>query len=344
MENSLVVSNGVGEVQEAVKTFMGLVDEWLATPKMQNNRKPKTRETYRATLLLFSDWLSQRQIVSPTEGNLIEWLNEKNQKTGKELEPATKNLRLSAVKGFYGWLKSEFGDRVIDITKGQESYEDSREHKRGFLLDEQMKQLMRAIDTANLRGKRKKLSKHDEMMIEIRRVRDRAIVGTLLTVGLRAVEIQRLRIKDKYHEGGAVILDVLGKGKNKRVEVKISAKTEKLIDDWLEARKKIDDVLSDEEPMFISLSNNSFGEAITPHAISVLCKFYLEAAGLKSDKICCHALRHSMATNALLKGATLQQVKEQLRHEQITTSMLYVHTINKLANPCSDLIADSIFD
>ena len=224
MKNSLVVTSGAGEIQEAVKNFMGLVDNWLLTSKMQNNRKSKTRETYRAALLLFSNWLNERRIISPSKDDLTEWLNRKNQKTGKELEPATKNLRLSAVKSFYKWLKSEFGDRVIDITQGQENYTDSREHKRGFLLEAQMKDLMRAIDTADLRGGRKKISKRDEMMIEIRRVRDRAIIGTLLTVGLRAVEIQRLRVKDLYHTGGAIVLDVLGKGKSKRVEVKISGR------------------------------------------------------------------------------------------------------------------------
>ena len=115
-----------------------------------------------------------------------------------------------------------------------------------------------------------------------------------------------------------------------------------MIQDWLAAREAAD-VGSDDSPMFISLSTNSFGDAISSNSVSTLCKRYLEAAGLKTPAIVAHSLRHSLATNALIKGASPLEVQQQLRHSNFATTEVYIHEADKAKNTVSDLIADDVF-
>ena len=130
-----------------------------------------------------------------------------------------------------------------------------------------------------------------------------------------------------------------------------------MIHEWLTARESID-VVSDSSPLFCSIANNSFGEVLTTHAISTLVKNYLHAAELKEkaytgegDKkasvkvkpIVAHSLRGSLATQAFLNGATIEEVKQQLRHENISTTLIYVEEAKKSINRCTDIISDAIF-
>ena len=55
-----------------------------------------------------------------------------------------------------------------------------------------------------------------------------------------------------------------------------------------------------------------------------------------------HSLRGSCATNAFNNGATLEQAKQQLRHKNVTTTMIYLEEAQKAKNPVSDIIADQI--
>ena len=173
--------------------------------------------------------------------------------------------------------------------------------------------------------------------------------------GLRTIEITRLRVEDLVQNGGVCFLNVLGKGRDEAELVKISRKAERVIRAWLDARESVD-VVSDDSPLFCSLANNSFGEALTSLSISRLVKQYLKEAGLKNKEyksrddgkikvkpIVAHSLRASLATQAHLKGATLEQIKQQLRHKNLATSLLYIEEAEKFVNPCSDLVSDAIF-
>lgn len=184
---------------------------------------------------------------------------------------------------------------------------------------------MNVIDTATLQGKR-----------------DKAILGVLLAGGLRTIEVQRLRIKDVIHKGGVTYLNVIGKGRDTGELVKISRKAEQLIREWQVAREA-EDLVTDDSPLFCSLGNNSFGEPLSSNSVSTLCKRYLEKANLKTPQIVAHSLRHSLATNSLIKGASLMEVQQQLRHVNLSTTQVYLHEAEKAQNRCTDLIAEEIF-
>lgn len=361
---------GVGALQPAEKTFWDFVEEWLSALEGGNGtgkkaKAQKTINSYRYNLQAFKEWMDSENIAQPDRQTVKRYRDALDAKRtiqdGKSAgwTAASKNAYLASVRSFFTWLSREYG--FENIAAGVEGWAVSSEHKRGFLSLSEMRQLLNVVDTADLRGKRKKLTKRDEELITLRRLRDKAILSILCGGGLRTVEVSRLRVADLYREAGIDYLSVLGKGRGEREGVKISAQVAETIRTWSSAREAVD-IVSDESPLFCSLSYSSFGDELTPHAISCLVKFYLEVAGLKtktekksggkSDKnddkivrkpVTAHSLRGSLATNSYLNGASLEQVKQQLRHRRAETTLIYIREAEKSLNPCTDIVSAAIF-
>lgn len=350
MENSLVVANGAGEIQSAEKTFWCAVNAWLKYLVEEKNKKPKTVSVYRYNLKVFRDWLDSEGIAQATRQNIRDW---KKAMTAKKWSTPTKNLYLATVRSFYKWFADECG--IDNIAAGIEGWKDTKEHKRGFLSVDEMKKLLQVVEPVTKKKLDAAKNKSQRDRIILQGLRDKAILSALMAGGLRTIEISRLRVCDLTINGGVCFLNVLGKGRDERETVKISRKAERVIRAWLDAREMVD-VVSNSSPLFCSVANNSFGDAITSLSVSRLCKEYLKAAGLKTKEyksevenevkvkpLTAHSLRGSLATNAFLKGATLDQVKQQLRHANLSTAQIYLEEAEKFKNPCSDLVSDEIF-
>lgn len=346
---AIITVNEAEAIQRAEKTFADFVDEWLKDLASdgedgKRGKKERTLSTYRDALTVFQRWLENSGITSPTRQDVINWRTaltktRTQRNPEKTLSLTTQNLYLSSVRVFFKWLADKYG--VVNLAAGIEGQRVSREHKRGFLSCAEMKKLLAVVDTSTLQGKR-----------------DKAILATLIAGGLRTVEVSRLRICDFYPESGVYKLNVLGKGRDDREDVKISRQAAQLIRDWLAAREAAD-VVSDDSPLFCSLSNSCFGEPITSASVSRVAKNYLRAAGLKDKEykttdgkrkpkievkpIVAHSLRASLATESHLRGASLEQVQQQLRHARIQTTMIYIAEAEKTKNPCSDLVSNEIF-
>lgn len=360
MTAEVATVKGADTVQNAEKTFWAIVEEWLAdianADEKQNNgrraRSPKTITSYRYALGVFKKWLDDSGVVTPAEQDLKNWRGALDKKVKAEvLSIKTANLLVASVRSLFKWLSDNHGLR--NLAAGIEGWKVSSEHKRGFLNLPEMKRLMSIVDTADLSGNRKKISKRDEQMIKLRRLRDKAILAVMAGGGLRTVEVVRLKVRDLHRDAGTAFLKVLGKGKTDTVDVKISAKIENAIQAWSDARESVD-IVTDDSPLFCSLGNNSFGGQLTTHTISVTTKKYLELAGLKvkveknGDKkvvkpVTAHSLRASLATESYLNGATLDQVKQQLRHENVATTLIYIREAEKRLNPCTDIVSSYIF-
>ena len=381
-----------GEVGTAEKSFDDFVEEWqnfLAKKSAKHKReaKPRTLESYRYALKVFKSWLDGEGIAigEANEQTISDWtvaMNAAKNSKGQPWSPSTKNLYLSGVRSFFKWLAAEYKNLgVVDITAGFGNWECSREHKRGFLSLEDMGKLLAVVPsvTEEKIAEAEKKFKAQQIKAEkrgstfnyaarlksyaktarLQGLRDKAILATLMCGALRTIEISRLTIGDIAHNGGACVLYVMGKGRTEKETVKISRKAERVIREWLTAREAVD-VVSNDSPLFCSVANNSFGEAITSLSVSRLCKEYLRAAELKNkvyqseDKatsqtqqetkpVTAHSLRGSAATCAVNSGAPLLAVKQHLRHCNISTTMIYVEEAEKFKNPVSDIIADSLF-
>lgn len=376
-----------GEIQSVEKTFDMIVEEWLQflsekSSKRKRVAKPRTIKSYRYALKVFKSWLDSEgvEIGQASEDTITAWtkaMDKAKNSRGQLWSASTKNLYLTAVRNFYKWLSDVSKGSIANITAGFGGWECSKEHKRGTLNVEEMKDLINIVEPvaeqkianekAKLEAAQKEakekgrnfnfagLIKRYEKNIRLQALRDKAILAGLMIGGLRTIEISRLRVADLKRVGGVCYLNVLGKGKSDYELVKISYDAWKIIRKWLEAREAVD-IVKNTSPLFCSISNNSFGEEISSLSVSRLVKEYLRAAGLKEKKyesddgetetvkpIVAHSLRASMATQSLLNGAPLESVKQQLRHSNIQTTFIYLEEAKKALNPCSDIISGAIF-
>ncbi len=149
-------------------------------------------------------------------------------------------------------------------------------------------------------------------------LRDRAILETIYSAGLRVAELVSLNVSD--WDRGANILRVLGKGKKERI-APVGSYAARALERWLEVRVADRDAPPEErDAMFL----NRFGRRLTTRSIGRMLEKYLLVTGL--DQLTSpHTLRHSFATHLLDGGADLRSVQELLGHKSLTTTQIYTH-------------------
>jgi integrase/recombinase XerC len=86
------------------------------------------------------------------------------------------------------------------------------------------------------------------------------------------------------------------------------------------------------DPLFAGVGNRNAGGRLTTRSISGIEKGALVSAGLNSDRLTAHSLRHTAATLNLLNGGTLEETKQLLRHTNINTTLIYAHALERANN------------
>ncbi len=148
--------------------------------------------------------------------------------------------------------------------------------------------------------------------------RDRAIIETLYSCGLRVSELCHLQMSDLFLDEG--FIRVHGKGKKERlVPISQSAIAELRL--WFEQRAEVNIRPGHEDMVFVSFRRGTALSRITVfHIVKTLC----QAAGIRST-VSPHTFRHSFATHLLEGGANLRVIQEMLGHEEIGTTEIYMH-------------------
>jgi tyrosine recombinase XerC len=147
--------------------------------------------------------------------------------------------------------------------------------------------------------------------IDERSLRDRAILETFYSTGIRISELVGLSIDDVDFISGVV--KVLGKGKKERI-APIGEAALTSIRNYLNKRKK------QTEAVFL----NKNGKRITDRGVRGIVGKYIRLAGIKQG-VSPHTLRHSFATHLLNRGADLRSVQELLGHANLSTTQIYTH-------------------
>ncbi len=147
--------------------------------------------------------------------------------------------------------------------------------------------------------------------------RNRAILETLYSCGLRVSELTNLNISDLYFEEG--FIKVTGKG-NKQRFVPINHKTENYILIWMDIRKHMVIAPKFNDTLFL----NNRGKQLTRAMIFTIIKNLSKQINLNKT-ISPHTFRHSFATHLLENGADLRSIQMMLGHESITTTEIYMH-------------------
>jgi integrase/recombinase XerD len=148
--------------------------------------------------------------------------------------------------------------------------------------------------------------------------RNRAILETLYSCGLRVSELVNLKISDLFFEEG--FIKVTGKG-NKQRFVPIGDSTEKYILLYKDlVRSHLEIQKGHEDTLFL----NRRGKQLTRAMVFTIIKDLAVKISLKKT-ISPHTFRHSFATHLLENGADLRSIQLMLGHESITTTEVYMH-------------------
>jgi integrase/recombinase XerD len=148
--------------------------------------------------------------------------------------------------------------------------------------------------------------------------RNRTILETLYSCGLRVSELINLKLSDLFFDEG--FIRVIGKG-NKQRFVPINSQTQKFITFYLKSiRTHIEIKKGFEDTVFL----NRRGKMLTRVMIFTIIKNLAIKVNLQK-KISPHTFRHSFATHLLERGADLRAIQQMLGHESITTTEIYVH-------------------
>lgn len=145
--------------------------------------------------------------------------------------------------------------------------------------------------------------------------RNRAILETLYSCGLRVSELCDLKISNIYEQEG--FIQVFGKGRKERI-VPIAESALKEIKKYFAFRYELDVKSGYEDLVFL----NRFGRRLSRIMVFNIVKRYCEEAGVQKE-ISPHTFRHTFATHLLEGGANLRAIQMMLGHEQITTTEIY---------------------
>ena len=206
---------------------------------------------------------------------------------------------ISGIKAFYKYLSLE---QIIDKnpTELLEAPKLSRKLPETLSYLE-IQQIIKAIDLSTNEG-----------------VRNRAIIETLYSCGLRVSELIQLKRAHLYFEDD--FIKVVGKGDKERL-VPIGSEAKKQIKLYSETiRNHIDIKKGHEQTLFL----NRRGRALSRVMIFYIIKQSVQAAEINKT-VSPHTFRHSFATHLVEGGADLRAVQEMLGHASITTTEIYTH-------------------
>lgn len=281
--------------------------DWLDVEKGLSS---KSQENYARFLKKFLDWLKHNDLDNLKPHALTPdhiWKYRVFLSRQKPLKRSTQNYYLIALRS----LLNYFADRDI-VSLPSEKIKlarDKEERQVRFLTLEQLEKLFAAPDTSTFRG-----------------LRDRAILQSFFSTGLRIAELvalnrDQVKIKPNSEE---LEISIVGKGGRVRT-VYFSDKALYWLQKYLETRRDNHDAL------FISYQNTKKKEdpkRLTARAIQKMIKQIAITAGIPLTTTP-HVMRHSFATDLLSQGVDLRTIQEFLGHKSITATQIYAHVTSQ---------------
>ena len=302
-------------MQKSTKPIIKHIPDFLDYCEIEKGLRDNTQKNYLHYLHKFSGWLASRNLDDLLPHQLTAehiWdyrlylSRHQNPRNKQTLKKSTQNYYLIALRAFLGYFVAKDvislpPDKITlpKADKGQKTVK--------FLSLEQIDKLLCAAEPKDATG-----------------IRDRAILESLFSTGLRIAELcsltteqfQNIKNKDDLELG------IIGKGGNPRT-VYFSHRALEHIKKYLSLRN------SKEKALFINFRNKEgSGTGLTARSIERLVKKYAILAGVPVFTTP-HTLRHSYATDLLTQGVDLRTIQEFLGHKNIVTTQIYTHVTNK---------------
>lgn len=272
-----------------------LVRQFLEYCEVERGHSLLTVRNYEHYLGEFLAFAKGQNIVSVQKIDLDlvrRWrmaINRKFTRKNQPLSKQTQNYYLIALRSFLKYLAK---NDISSLAPEKIELADTADRQIEFLTPEELERLMAAPVTVKPNG-----------------LRDKALLETFFSTGLRLAELAGLKIRDIDLTTGE--FSVRGKGGKVRL-VFLSAIARRWLGDYLESRH------DDNQNLF----------PVSMRQIERLVDKYARKAGIVK-KVHPHTLRHSLATDLLQAGADLRSVQTLLGHSSITTTQIYTHVTNQ---------------
>jgi site-specific recombinase XerD len=290
-----------------------LIAEFLEYLEIEKGCSPLTIREYRHYLQRFQKWLTENSpTIKPEEINLELirmyrlYLAHFRARNDLPLKRVTQSYHIVALRAFLRYLLVQRDIPTLSPEKIELPKQSSR--SVAFLNPEQMERLLNSPQISNIIG-----------------LRDRAILETLFSTGLRVselVSLNRDKIDLERKEFG-----VKGKGNKVRV-VFLSDTAAQWIERYLQSRQDRFKPLFIRHSGKVDIQKSGENMRLTVRSVQRTVAKYTKRSGLPIDATP-HTLRHSFATDLLMSGADIRSVQEMLGHESIRTTQVYTHVTNR---------------
>ena len=260
----------------------------------ERNASDHTRRSYTFDLRLFFDFLGHRRVEAVTPLEVRRFVSHLSQRGSSRRTIAR---RLSCLRSFFRFLCRE--GRLSHNPAASIATPRLEKRLPSFLDEQQAAVLLERPPVEKWQG-----------------WRDRAILETLYSTGMRISELAGLNLEDLDEISGTAV--VRGKGKKERL-CPIGETALQAIRAYL-AKRPEKKKLRTPYALFVSQK----GTRLTVRQMDRLLARYVRLAGLPGS-ISPHSLRHSFATHLLDRGADLRSVQELLGHASLSTTQIYTH-------------------
>jgi integrase/recombinase XerC len=277
------------------------VDGFLRSMRIERNASPLTLKSYSEDFNSFFDYLQDRvgRVPEPSETDIsmlrgyVAYLHE------CQYAKTTIARRLACLRSFYRYCARE----KLTTSNPAKALRTPRTGRKlpSFLTAQQTVALVETPPSDEPSG-----------------IRDRAMLETMYSAGLRVAELVGLNLSDWDQD--ANVLRVRGKGRKERI-APIGRHASAALHQWIAVRQVAANAPpGDQDAVFL----NRFGKRLTTRSVGRMLEKYVKANGLDS-KISPHSMRHTFATHMLDGGADLRSVQELLGHKSLTTTQIYTH-------------------
>ncbi len=281
-------------------TLSSLIGSYLTHLSVERNASGFTVKSYREDLSQLDEYLKKEnrgrsvQITSISTSLLrgyVSWLTEQN------YNPSTISRRMASLRSFFKFCQRE---ELIEKNPAA-PLRNPRQHRRlpHFLSTKEVELLLSAPPEATVMG-----------------IRDRAILETMYSTGVRVGEL--VALSDEDVDESQQVVHVLGKGKKERI-APLGSFCLQALAQWLEVRN-----VNVPQGVPVPLFTNKFGSRLTTRSVGRMLEKYIAQTGL-DDRTSPHTLRHSFATHLLDNGADIRAVQELLGHANLQTTQIYTH-------------------
>lgn len=277
------------------------VTRFLRFLSVERNAAALTIKSYREDLTALVDYLQQAygRLPAPGEITPLDLRGYVSAMHEAGYAKTSVSRRLASLRTFYKFAQRE---GLADSNPAKPLRNPRKDLKLPhFLSTDEVGQLLTAPPATSNQG-----------------MRDRAILETMYSAGLRVSEVVGMNDGDLDLEEGTV--RVRGKGRRERFSP-LGSFALKALTRWLAKRQ-----LSPKEPKneLAPIFTNRFGRRLTTRSVARMLEKYLKTSGLDL-RTTPHTLRHSFATHLLDRGADIRSVQELLGHKSLVTTQIYTH-------------------